>query len=420
MSTTIAISIEHLSKIYCLRQVGTGTLTHDLHRWWCRIYGREDPYLKIGEKNDRSKKGNSDYVYALHDINLEISRGEVLGIIGKNGAGKSTLLKILSKVTGPTTGQVRIKGRLSSLLEVGTGFHPDLTGRENIYMNGTIMGMTRKEIDTRLDAIIDFAGVERYLDTPVKRYSSGMLVRLGFAVAAHLDPDILIVDEVLAVGDAEFQKKAVGKMREISGGGERTVIIVSHNMRLIREYCTSAILLDQGEISAQGKVSNVVDTYLAEDSSGQKAEFLFSDPRNGRAHIQSIRFEDHAGHPCSCFSVGAPWQVRITIAVEERLPAFQTVLCMYTKGYGDILRLTWSEPMEMTPGIHTLIFRESSLILATGVYPITIRIASGRRIQTLDRAVSLHISNAVDQVPNGVIKHDQGMILNQAEVVYDA
>ena len=206
-----AIEFDNVGKLYHLGQVGTGTLSHDLNRWWqTRILGHEDPYLRVGETNDRAKKGNSDFVWALKDISFNVDEGEVVGIIGKNGAGKSTLLKLLSCVTAPTTGEIRTRGRIASLLEVGTGFHQEMTGRENIYMNGTIMGMTRVEINAKLDAIVDFAGVERYLDTPVKRYSSGMTVRLGFAVAAFLEPEILVVDEVLAVGDAEFQKKAIG------------------------------------------------------------------------------------------------------------------------------------------------------------------------------------------------------------------
>ena len=214
-----AIEFDQVGKLYRLGQVGTGTLSNDLNRWWqTRILGREDPYLMIGETNDRARKGNSDFVWALRDISFNVTEGEVVGIIGKNGAGKSTLLKLLSSVTAPTTGEIRTRGRIASLLEVGTGFHQEMTGRENIYMNGTIMGMTRAEINAKLDAIVDFAGVERYLDTPVKRYSSGMTVRLGFAVAAFLEPEILVVDEVLAVGDAEFQKKAIGKMQDVSRG----------------------------------------------------------------------------------------------------------------------------------------------------------------------------------------------------------
>jgi lipopolysaccharide transport system ATP-binding protein len=206
------IKVENLSKAYQLGEIGTGTLSRDLERYWARIRGKEDPFLKIGEVNDRSKKGDSDVVWSLKDINFDIQQGDAIGIIGRNGAGKSTLLKILSRVTAPTTGSVKIKGRIASLLEVGTGFHPELSGRENIYLNGAILGMRKAEIKRKFDEIVDFSGVERYVDTPVKRYSSGMYVRLAFAVAAHLESEILIVDEVLAVGDAEFQKKCLGKM----------------------------------------------------------------------------------------------------------------------------------------------------------------------------------------------------------------
>ena len=230
-----AIEFNHVGKQYRLGLVSTKTLSHDLNRWWqTSILGKEDPYLKIGETNDRATAGSSEYVWALRDIDFKVEQGDVVGIIGKNGAGKSTLLKLLSKVTGPTVGTIRARGRIGSLLEVGTGFHPEMTGRENIYMNGAIMGMTKSEIDRKLDEIVDFSGCERYIDTPVKRYSSGMTVRLGFAVAAHLEPEILVVDEVLAVGDAEFQKKAIGKMQDVSRGEGRTVLFVSHNMESIK------------------------------------------------------------------------------------------------------------------------------------------------------------------------------------------
>ncbi|AHM59916.1 ABC transporter ATP-binding protein [Flammeovirgaceae bacterium 311] len=262
MSDTV-IKVENLSKQYRLGELGTGTLSHDLNRWWHKVRGLEDPYLKVGEVNDRATKGNSDYVWAIRDINFEVKRGEVLGIIGKNGAGKSTLLKLLSRVTSPTTGRIRSKGRIASLLEVGTGFHEELTGRENIFLNGSIMGMTKAEIRSRLDEIIDFSGTERYIDTPVKRYSSGMRVRLGFAVAAHLEPEILIVDEVLAVGDAEFQKKAVGKMQDVAQGGGRTVIFVSHNMASIQALCTRGILLSNGGLNTDGEISEIVGKYLS-------------------------------------------------------------------------------------------------------------------------------------------------------------
>ena len=258
----IILKAENISKQYRLGLVGTGTLSHDLNRWWHQVRGKEDPYLRIGDTNDRSTKGTSDYVWALQDINFEVERGEVLGIIGKNGAGKSTLLKILSKVTAPTTGSIKSRGRIASLLEVGTGFNPELTGRENIFLNGAILGMTKKEIASKIDAIIDFSGCERYIDTPVKRYSSGMTVRLAFAVAAFLEPDILVVDEVLAVGDAEFQKKAIGKMQDISRQGGRTVLFVSHNMAAVKQLCTKGIVLENGRVKFEGSVDNAIDTYL--------------------------------------------------------------------------------------------------------------------------------------------------------------
>lgn len=261
MSTVIQVS--NLSKIYRLGEIGTGTISHDLERWYkMRIRGQEDPFLKIGETNERNKKGVSDVVYSLRDINFEVKQGEALGIIGKNGAGKSTLLKILSRVTSPTTGKASIKGRVASLLEVGTGFHAELTGRENIYLNGAILGMRKKEITRKLDEIIDFSGVERYIDTPVKRYSSGMYVRLAFAVAAHLESEIMIIDEVLAVGDAEFQKKCLGKMGEVSKGEGRTVLFVSHNLAAVNQLCTNCILLYNGKIDQSGNTDYIIKQYL--------------------------------------------------------------------------------------------------------------------------------------------------------------
>ena len=258
----IILKAEKISKQYRLGLVGTGTITHDLNRWWHRIRGKEDPYLTLGEINDRNSKGNSSYVWALKNINFEVKEGEVLGIIGKNGAGKSTLLKILSRVTSPTIGKIKTKGRIASLLEVGTGFHGEMTGRENIYLNGAILGMTKKEIHSKIDEIIDFSGCERYIDTPVKRYSSGMTVRLAFAVAAFLEPEILVIDEVLAVGDAEFQKKAIGKMQDISKGEGRTVLFVSHNMAAVKNLCTRGIVLENGQVTYEGDIDSCINRYL--------------------------------------------------------------------------------------------------------------------------------------------------------------
>ncbi len=258
------IEINNLGKQYRLGQVGTTTMSDDVKRWWYNIRGKEDPFLKIGDVNDRTKKGASDYVWALKDINFNVKQGEVLGIIGKNGAGKSTLLKILSRTTSPTVGEYKIKGRVASLLEVGTGFHPDLTGRENVFLNGAILGMTKIEIKKHFDEIVAFSGVERYIDTPVKRYSSGMYVRLAFAVAAHLEPEILIVDEVLAVGDQEFQDKCLGKMKSVSTEQGRTVLFVSHNMNAIKTLCDTAIFLKNGNLIENGLANKIVDSYLFE------------------------------------------------------------------------------------------------------------------------------------------------------------
>ena len=285
MST--AIEFNNISKQYRLGLVSTKTLSHDLQRWWTmNIRRKEDPYLKIGETNDRTSKGNSEYVWALKDIDFKVEQGDVVGIIGKNGAGKSTLLKLLSRVTGPTTGTIRAKGRIGSLLEVGTGFHPEMTGRENIYLNGAILGMSKQEITRKLDEIVDFSGCERYIDTPVKRYSSGMMVRLGFAVAAHLDPEILVVDEVLAVGDAEFQKKAIGKMQDVSRGEGRTVLFVSHNMASIRKLCNTGILLENGSIRESGLIGNVIDSYLTTNIGKSDVDVAVRKDRKGSQKAQ--------------------------------------------------------------------------------------------------------------------------------------
>lgn len=263
----VILKVDNVSKLYRLGTMGTGTFAGDVHRFWkTKVLGQEDPFLKIGQTNDRTSKDKAEFVWALQNINFEVNRGEVLGIIGKNGAGKSTLLKLLSRITTPTTGSIKIAGRMASLLEVGTGFHPELTGRENIFLNGAILGMTKKEIQNRFDEIVDFSGCELYIDTPTKRYSSGMTVRLGFAVAAFLNPEILVVDEVLAVGDAEFQKKAIGKMKDVSKGEGRTVLFVSHNMAAVSMLCDRGIIIRNGKIDGDGEIKSIVDKYLRNDS----------------------------------------------------------------------------------------------------------------------------------------------------------
>lgn len=285
----LAIKAENISKQYRLGEVGTGTLSHDLNRFWSRVRGKEDPYLKIGESNNRAVKGSSDYVWSLRDINFEVEQGDAVGIIGRNGAGKSTLLKLLSKVTKPTTGSFKVNGRIASLLEVGTGFNPEMTGRENIYLNGAILGMRRHEITRKFDEIVAFSGVERYIDTPVKRYSSGMYVRLAFAVAAHLESEILIVDEVLAVGDAEFQKKCLGKMGEVSQGQGRTVLFVSHNMTAVETLCNKAIFLHQGRIGNTGSPDEMIKYYLEYSTNEQrKIQYDSVDEADGNEYIRIL------------------------------------------------------------------------------------------------------------------------------------
>lgn len=286
------IKVENISKIYDLGLVGTGTLSKDLNRAWAKLRGKPDPYAKLAELNDRTQKTSSGSVYALKDISFEVQQGEVLGIIGKNGAGKSTLLKILSQITSPTTGEIKIKGRVASLLEVGTGMHPEMTARQNIYLNGSIMGMRRHEITAKLDEIVDFAGISKYIDTPIKRFSSGMQVRLGFAVAAFLEPEILIVDEVLAVGDAEFQKKAIGKMQDVSKGEGRTVLFVSHNMAAVKRLCDTCVLIDQGKLIDKAPTSIILGKYQQAIINKIYAEY-FNEEYNLK--IKSVHLHDNDG-----------------------------------------------------------------------------------------------------------------------------
>lgn len=318
-----AIEFNHVGKQYRLGLVSTGTLSHDINRWWrTSILGQEDPYLKIGDVNDRASKANSDYVWALRDIDFKVEEGDVVGIIGKNGAGKSTLLKLLSKVTAPTIGTIRARGRIASLLEVGTGFHGEMTGRENIYMNGAILGMTKAEIDRKMDEIIDFSGCEKYIDTPVKRYSSGMTVRLGFAVAAFLDPEILVVDEVLAVGDAEFQKKAIGKMKDVSQGQGRTVLFVSHNMGSVRSLCNTGVLLENGTLKLTGDIDYVVSQYMKSTQIDSLDGFWNCKAIDSDKDFQMLHaeFQNAQGEPQAIFSCDEDIVLEMTILVRKKIP----------------------------------------------------------------------------------------------------
>ena len=315
-----AIEFNHVGKQYRLGVVSTGTFSHDLNRWWTmHVLGKEDPFLKIGDTNVRATKGESDFVWALKDINFSVEQGDVVGIIGKNGAGKSTLLKLLSRVTTPTVGEINVCGRIASLLEVGTGFHPEMTGRENIYMNGAIMGMTKAEITRKLDEIVDFSGCERYIDTPVKRYSSGMKVRLGFAVAAHLEPEILVVDEVLAVGDAEFQKKAIGKMQEVSKGEGRTVLFVSHNMNSVRKLCNSGMILKDGMIDFRGNIQDTIEKYLEEESVQTNLLSIKDRMGNGWLRFTGIHLYDREGNERNTFEIGESLFIKIDFEQNDEM-----------------------------------------------------------------------------------------------------
>lgn len=351
------IKVENVGKQYHLGQVGTGTITHDLNRWWHRVRGKEDPYLKIGETNDRTKKGISEIVWALRDINFEVKRGEVLGIIGKNGAGKSTLLKILSRVTTPTVGEIKVKGRIASLLEVGTGFHPELTGRENIFLNGAILGMTKQEIRSKFDEIVDFSGVERYIDTPVKRYSSGMYVRLAFAVAAHLEPEILIVDEVLAVGDAEFQKKCLGKMKDVSGQG-RTVLFVSHNMPSIKTLCTKGLYMERGTVKFYGDINQTISKYFESEIVFDEKGIIpdnFERYNTGQAKIKVIQLLDQNKNPTSEVFYNEPLIFKIVVETFQKVSDALIDIKILSK---DGIVITHSinsdsnPPYELEPGLH--------------------------------------------------------------------
>ena len=373
---SIAIKFENISKQYRLGLVSTKTISHDLNRWWqTSVRGKDDPYLKIGEVNDRATKGTSDYVWALRDINFDVQQGDVLGIIGKNGAGKSTLLKILSKVTTPTTGCIKARGRIASLLEVGTGFHPELTGRENIFMNGAIMGMTKAEISRKLDEIVDFSGVERYLDTPTKRYSSGMTVRLGFAIAAHLDPEILVVDEVLAVGDAEFQKKAIGKMQDVSRGEGRTVLFVSHNMASVKALCHNGILMENGTVSFSGNISDTINQYLSIDADVRNVIDMdrFKNKKVPKAYFTDIYFENSVGERIDAITSGDELNIVLSLHnTEASLPLFANI-GIYN-AYGEKIIHLGSEYIS---GIHDkiaddgkFVFKIDRLPLAEGNYMV--------------------------------------------------
>ncbi|MCK9481416.1 MAG: ABC transporter ATP-binding protein [Bacteroidia bacterium] len=394
----IVIKAENISKQYRLGQVSAGTMANDFKRWAYKIRGKEDPFLKVGETNDRSTKGSSDYVWALRDINFEVKQGEVLGIIGKNGAGKSTLLKLLSRVTTPTTGSIKVRGRMASLLEVGTGFHPELTGRENVFLNGAIMGMSKAEIKAKFDEIVDFAGVERYIDTPVKRYSSGMHVRLGFAVAAHLEPEILVVDEVLAVGDAEFQKKCLGKMKSVSGEG-RTVLFVSHNMGAIQTLCTKAIYLKNGLLHSSGATERMISEYLTNEVT-LRGELDFNLKEALPVQMIRVRMLDESNSPNSQFKCGEKF--RVEVLIESRENAGNVVLGI---GIADSMDLNIysdkSESFSIGNKTQRLAYTNKDTILAPGKYALTLNLFfNGKSVDYKEKVLTFEVSEITT---NGII-----------------
>lgn len=423
--TDIAIKIENLSKQYRLGTVGTGTISHDLNRWWARVRGKEDPFLKIGEQNDRSVKGGSEYVWALKDINLDVKKGEVLGIIGKNGAGKSTLLKLLSKVTGPTTGKIMAKGRIGALLEVGTGFHPELTGRENIFLNGAILGMTKAEIRSKIDEIVDFSGCARYVDTPVKRYSSGMKVRLAFAVAAFLEPEIMIVDEVLAVGDAEFQKKAIGKMQDVSQGEGRTVLFVSHNMASIQNLCSSVAIMEKGTISFQGNVADGIRKYLSSDLMSNDISLAERrDRRKGNVfRITEMYFTDENENQLTTLLSGKSVSLKVIYSLKEDIN-FRSMKLVF-KDLNGVVRILCNSALvreenkfHFRKGSGVILFDFPKWSLPAGQYSVDIYAWSDvELIDQLEDAITINSENG-DFYGFGRIPNNDAGVYTEYSVTY--
>ena len=421
MSRTV-IKAEHLSKAYQIGQIGTGTLSRDLERFWAtRIRGKEDPFLRIGETNDRSRKGSSDGVWSLRDINFDIEQGEAVGVIGKNGAGKSTLLKLLSRVTGPTTGQIKVRGRIASLLEVGTGFHPELSGRENIFLNGAILGMRKKEIARKLDEIIDFSGVERYIDTPVKRYSSGMYVRLAFAVAAHLESEILIVDEVLAVGDAEFQKKCLGKMGDISKGQGRTILFVSHNMAAIQNLCTRGIVLKNGMLHYQGGVDESVQHYLREST--ENVTLAEVKNRKGSGVVKLARAKASGLREDLMPQTGQPFQLRFTLDNPHQVAARDIAFDLRIDDQMG-QRLVWMSnrvvKSDARGAAHEIAFTMDRLSLNQGIYYVTVHLSVQNQVADwIQNAFTFEVNDGDYYNTGKKVPETQSRVLIDFDVRYD-
>ena len=385
------IRVENIGKQYRLGEVGTGTLSHDLNRLWARLRGKDDPFLKIGDSNDRTQKGGSDYVWALKDINFDVQQGDAVGIIGRNGAGKSTLLKLLSRTTLPTTGSIKVKGRITSLLEVGTGFMPEMTGRENIYQNGALLGMRKAEITRKLDEIIDFSGCERYIDTPVKRYSSGMYVRLAFAVAAHLEAEILVVDEVLAVGDAEFQKKCLGKMNDISKGEGRTVLFVSHNMGSVKSLCNKGILIENGVITFKGSIEKSIDSYNKQsvELTHSKTWEINKAPGNFNAKILSVNISTEDNF----YTIEKDFFVEVGFVNFIENSMLNISLSIHDENETYVLSSPNLERVPLTAGLYTSRCKIPKNLLNKGKYFFTILLVGNNYeiIAQLDRVTGIEL-----------------------------
>lgn len=422
----IVIQAENISKQYRIGKIGTGTITHDLNRWWSTVRGKEDPYLKIGEANDRASKGLSEYVWSLRDINFEINQGDAVGIIGRNGAGKSTLLKLLSKVTRPTTGQFKIDGRIASLLEVGTGFHPEMSGRENIYLNGAILGMTKKEISRKFDEIVDFSGVERYIDTPVKRYSSGMYVRLAFAVAAHLESEILIVDEVLAVGDAEFQKKCLGKMGDVTSKEGRTVLFVSHNMAAVKTLCQKGIVLENGSIVFQGTSEDAANFYLVNnfDKSAVSIDERRDRKGDGRFKVENIRIINSQKLEVSDLILGEPYKILFAYKTFGKVAPDQFTIVVQIFDQMERLMTTFGSDelglkFENLPDEGTIEIDIPKLNLRAGVYYISFMFSEKMSFNSPHKVMD-HLTHAVNFTILSSDIYQSGVILRPGGYVQES
>lgn len=377
-SNGIAIKVEGLSKYYKLGVINNGTLFRDMQSWWARVRGKEDPHAKIGSKYDPTKEG----FWALKDLNFEIKKGDRVGIIGHNGAGKSTLLKLLSQITAPTEGSIKINGKIASLLEVGTGFHPEMTGRENIYLNGAILGMSHDEIDKKVNDIIEFSEIGEHIDTPVKRYSSGMYVRLAFAVAAHLDSDILIADEVLAVGDAAFQKKALGKMNELSTGEGRTVLFVSHNMAQVKNLCNKGIVLEKGRVVKSGEIGECIHYYLTNSvglSLTSSKEFLLDETKSFQ--VISVNVQDENGNAQSTLEAQRIIKIHIETLYRENIPGLYGYFVIYNSDRVPIVTFDSNEASvncmsDLEPGLYSFDIVLQEGLLSSGDYTVYMNFTS--------------------------------------------